>query len=220
MKEQLKQQPDNNTQQQFHLENHCHLSSTEIRDKILLGPSKIYDVTEGIPSKHTRTTYQENFNRFLNKIKIHDKHVLLDFSPKVIKQIIIDYIRYLSEERKIRRDSIKTQIAPIIRFFRINNDDFHLRMDNFKLHLPPDESINEDRPYTTEEIAQVIRVCDPSQLHASWLRIQFERLAKENEDFDFTENWNALCINRHGKENVYQLLYLFRLLWSGLTGHL
>jgi integrase len=34
-------------------------------------------------------------------------------------------------------------------------------MDNFKLHLPPNESINEDRPYTTKEIADVIQVCDP-----------------------------------------------------------
>lgn len=73
--------------------------------------------------------------------------------------MIVDYIRYLSEEREIRRNSIKTQIASIIRFFKINNDDFNLMMDNFKLHLPPDESVNEDRPYTTEEIAQVIRVC-------------------------------------------------------------
>jgi integrase len=121
---------------------------------------RIYPVTEGIQSKHTRLAYQQNFDRFLNKISIHDRQVLLDFSPKVIKQIIIDYIRYLSEEKGIRRNSIKTQIAPIIHFFKINNDDFNLRMDNFKLHLPPDEGpVNEDRPYTTEEIAQVIRVC-------------------------------------------------------------
>lgn len=136
-------------------QNHTHQESRLDRQ-----PTRIYGVTEGIQSKHTRLIYQQNFNRFLNKINIHDRQVLLDFSPKVIKQIIIDYIRYLSEEREIRRDSIKTQIAPIIHFFRINNDDFNLRMDNFNLHLPPDESIpDEDRPYTTEEIAQVIRVC-------------------------------------------------------------
>lgn len=117
---------------------------------------RIYPVTEGIQSKHTRLTYQQSFDRFLNKISIHDQQVLLDFSPKVIKEMIIDYIHYLSEEKGIRRNSIKTQIAPIIHFFKINNDDFNLRMDNFKLHLPPDESVNEDRPYTTEEIARVI----------------------------------------------------------------
>lgn len=126
-------------------------------------PTRIYGVTEGIQSKHTRLIYQQNFNRFLNKINIHDLQVLLDFSnnrPQIIKEMIIDYIRYLSEEKQIRRDSIKTQIAPIIHFFRINNDDFNLRMDNFKLHLPPDESVpDEDRPYTTEEIAQTLRGC-------------------------------------------------------------
>ncbi len=121
---------------------------------------RIYDVTAGIQSKYTRNSYEVNFNRFLNKIKIHDRQVLLDFSSKVIKQMIIDYIHYLSEEREIKRDSIKTQIAPIIHFFKINNDDFNLRMDNFKLYLPPRESISEDRPYTREEIEQIIRVCD------------------------------------------------------------
>lgn len=124
---------------------------------------RIYGVTEGIQSKHSRITYQQNFDRFLNKINIHDLQVLLDFSknrPQIIKEMIVDYIRYLSEEKEIRRNSIKTQIAPIIRFFRINNDDFNLRMDNFKLHLPPDESVNEDRAYTRDEIASILRSCD------------------------------------------------------------
>jgi hypothetical protein len=56
-------------------------------------------------------------------------------------------------------------------------------------------------------------------IHRNWLRIQFERLADINEDFDYTENWNALCINEQGEEDVYQLLYLFRLLWNGLSRH-
>jgi CRISPR-associated protein Cst1 len=53
-------------------------------------------------------------------------------------------------------------------------------------------------------------------IHRDWLRIQFERLADNNEDFDYSENWNALCINKQGEEDVYQLLYLFRLSWSGM----
>jgi hypothetical protein len=50
-------------------------------------------------------------------------------------------------------------------------------------------------------------------IHRNWLRIQFEKLADNNEDFDYSENWNALCINKQGEEDVYQLLYLFRLLF-------
>lgn len=156
MKEgQLKQQPE--TQQSNNI------GGIVDDNKILLWSTRIYDVTAGIQSKHTRTIYQQNFDRFLNKINIHDRQILLDFSknrPQIIKEMIINYIHYLSEEREIKHDSIKTQIAPIIHWFKINNDDFNLRMDNFKLHLPPTESINEDRPYTTEEMAQVIRVCD------------------------------------------------------------
>ena len=51
-------------------------------------------------------------------------------------------------------------------------------------------------------------------IHRNWLRIQFERLADNNEDFDYTENWKALCINKQGEEEIYPLLYLFRLLWT------
>lgn len=53
-------------------------------------------------------------------------------------------------------------------------------------------------------------------IHRNWLITQFERLADNNEDFDYNENWNALCKNEDGKEDVYQLLYLFRLLWNAL----
>jgi site-specific recombinase XerC len=120
-----------------------------------VGGGRIYEVTAGIQSKYTQVIYARNFKRFLDHIKIHDLQVLLDFSPKVIKQMIIDYILYL-REKGIKRGSIKTQVAAILHFFQINNDDFNLKMNNFRLHLPPDESINEDRPYTTQEIAQVI----------------------------------------------------------------
>jgi hypothetical protein len=53
-------------------------------------------------------------------------------------------------------------------------------------------------------------------IHRNWLITQFERLADSNEDFDYSENWNALCKNENGQEDVYQLLYLFRLLWNVL----
>ena len=56
-------------------------------------------------------------------------------------------------------------------------------------------------------------------IHSNWLRTQFERLADNNEDFDFSENWKILCLNKQGEEDVYQLLYLFRLLWNGLSRH-
>lgn len=121
---------------------------------------RIYQVTDGIQSKYSQVIYAGNFKRFLDHIKIQDLQVLLDFSPKVIKQVIIDYILYL-REWGIKLGSIKTQVAAIIHFFQINIDDFNLKMNNFRLHLPPGESINEDRPYTTQEIIQVLAQGSP-----------------------------------------------------------
>ena len=128
-----------------------------------LGQPKIYSVTAGVPSNQTRIVYQRYFNRFLKHIKINDLQVLLDFSPKVIKQMIADYILYLHEKRNVKRDSIKVQLPAILRFFQNNNDDFHLTVRNFQRDLPPDESTSaygDDRPYTTNEIAQVIAASD------------------------------------------------------------
>lgn len=53
-------------------------------------------------------------------------------------------------------------------------------------------------------------------IHRNWLRTQFEKIADNVEDFDYNENWNTLCKNEQGEEDVYQLLYLFRLLWTAL----
>jgi integrase len=135
--------------------------TAEIQQKydIIDSKTRIYLVTDGIDSAQTRVVYQRYFDRFLNHIKIHDLQVLLDFSPKVIKQIIADYIISL-RDNGVKRDSIKTQIAAILHFFEINIDDFPLDMKKFKRDLPPDETVNEDRPYTTEEIGQVLKDCD------------------------------------------------------------
>ncbi len=54
------------------------------------------------------------------------------------------------------------------------------------------------------------------RIHANWLRNQFKRLAEENEDFDYNASWKALCINKQGEESVYEVLYLFRLLFTTL----
>ena len=70
--------------------------------------AKIFPVIEGIPSKKTQISYQRCFNHFLDHIKIHDLQVLLDFSQKVIKQMVVDYILYLRDERKLSRATINT----------------------------------------------------------------------------------------------------------------
>jgi len=123
---------------------------------------RIYLVTDTDKATKTKEQYLRNFNHFLDFINIHDLQVLLDFSPKVIKQMIIDYILFLRDEKpgkKLGKRSIKSHVSAILYFFQINNDDFNLTLRNFKIHLPSDDTeiLNEDRPYTREEIAQVLQ---------------------------------------------------------------
>lgn len=90
---------------------------------------RICEVTAGLPSKLTCEVYQ----RYLWSL------VLLDFSPKVIKQRISDYLLYLQEKRNVKRESIMVQVAHTA-FFRNNNDEFHQTTHHFQRDLPPDES--------------------------------------------------------------------------------
>jgi hypothetical protein len=65
-------------------------------------------------------------------------------------------------------------------------------------------------------IRDVLGEMSHGRIHANWLRNQFKRLSEENEDFDYNTNWNALCINKQGGEYVYDVLYLFRFLFTTL----
>jgi integrase len=130
------------------------------------GRHRIYPVTEGVQSVQTADVYERYFNHFLDHIKIHDLQLLLDFSPKVIKQMLIDYILYLRDEKpgkKLAKSTIKVHLSAILYFFQINNDDFNLTLRNFRIHLPSDEvtiAKDDDRPYNPEEIDKVLRDCN------------------------------------------------------------
>jgi hypothetical protein len=142
-----------------HAQNEWSGSSIAITNKRRI----IYPPTEGIQSVKTQITYERCFNHFLDHIQIHDRQVLLDLSPKVIKQMLVDYILYLRDEKpgkKLSWTSIKVHLAAILRFFQINNDDFNLTIRNFRIHLPSYDLTNDDRPYTPDEIGRVIGECD------------------------------------------------------------
>jgi len=48
----------------------------------------------------------------------------------------------------------------------------------------------------------------------NWLITQFEKLADDNEDFDYSDNWRMLCMDEYGGEDIYRFLYLLRLLFT------
>ena len=139
--------------------------STSFASKYSIGRHRIYEVTKGIQSNQTKTVYQQIFKHFQDYVKIYDLQVLLDFSPKVIKQMVIDYILWLRDEKpgkKLSRTSIKVHLAAILHFFQINNDDFNLTIKNFRIHLPSDDSVvNDDRPILERRLTKFSETATP-----------------------------------------------------------
>jgi hypothetical protein len=71
--------------------------------------------------------------------------------------MVLDYVLYLRDARKISRSSIINHCAALSRFFyNIRDDENRLNWSKVKDEFPPDESIQRDRAYTVEEIQQML----------------------------------------------------------------
>jgi integrase len=123
---------------------------------------RIYDVTDGVKSVYTKRNYRSTFNHFTSTIfenKNPDLRLLLDYKPSVIESKIIDYIEYL-KTRKLAYSTVQGYCASIFHFFEIN--DVNLNTRKIKRFLPQDEfeNISNDRPYSVNEIEQILSKCD------------------------------------------------------------
>ena len=125
--------------------------------------TRIYLVTDGIRSSYTKRGYNSAFNDFLRTIVKNQGPealmALLDLKPSVIESKIISYIEKL-KERKISTSTIRMYCAAIFHFFEIN--DVHLNTRKIKRFFPLDESerYSTDRPYSVDEIRQILNKCD------------------------------------------------------------
>lgn len=124
----------------------------------------VYKVDDGIPSPQTRLSYRSAFSLFLKHIgKDNNKQADLDSlrqtPPRLLEAQIIDYIHFLAEEKHYGRASINVPVSAILHFFEMN--DVMLNKRKIKRFLPEDVSDhNSDRPYTNEEIQQMLLKCD------------------------------------------------------------
>lgn len=122
---------------------------------------RIYHVTEGVKSSHTKRAYHLAFKTFLKAtVKNDDLQALLDTKRDVVESHIIDHITYLKDVQRLTYLSIQVHLSGIFHFFVIN--DYDLRTKKIKRFLPEDESdyYAKDRPYSVKEIEQILSKCD------------------------------------------------------------
>lgn len=130
---------------------------------------RIYSVTDGIKSPHSKKTYRLTFNQFLRSSMTttvvtknqqqQNLRTLLDYKPNVIESKIIDYIEHL-KERKLSYSAIQVSCSAIFHFFDIN--DVNLNKRKIWRFFPQDESnyYSMDRPYSVNEIEHILANCD------------------------------------------------------------
>ena len=120
----------------------------------------IFQVDQGHKSKQTAIKYGNNFDHFLNFIRIHDLDVFLDLGNEAIQELVIKYILSMRDdvEKRYSRSTVNTNVAAILYFLESN--DIELNKRKLRRYYPSDESTNDDRPYTREEIAKILSVCD------------------------------------------------------------
>jgi integrase len=121
---------------------------------------RIFPVDEGHKSKQTAIKYRNNFDHFLNYIRIHDPDVLLDLGKEAIQELVIKYVLSMRDnvEKRYSRSTVNTNVSAILYFFE--NNDIELNRRKLRRYYPSDESTNDDRPYTRGEIARILSVCD------------------------------------------------------------
>ena len=74
----------------------------------------VYRVTTGSLSNQTQQTYQCHINDFLAHFQITDITPLKEYSPKLIRQMVLDYVIYLRDVRKVSRSFIKVPMFGIV----------------------------------------------------------------------------------------------------------
>ncbi len=122
----------------------------------------VYQVTTGSLSDYTKKSYTYQINDFLAFYKITSIagiEPLKEYSPKLIRQMVLDYVIFLRDEGNKSRASIKMACAALSFFFYvIRDDDARLNWTKVKMEFPPDEHIRRDRAYTVEEIQKMLDV--------------------------------------------------------------
>jgi site-specific recombinase XerD len=121
----------------------------------------LYRVTTGSLSEATKYSYQRYINKFLAHFKITDIDIVREWSLKLARQHLTNYVVYLRDVKEFPRTSIKIQIEAVKFFFyMIRDDDTRIDMTKVRMELPPDErGTRRDRPYTDKEIQKIFSTC-------------------------------------------------------------
>jgi site-specific recombinase XerD len=110
-----------------------------------------------LPSEVTKEYYRIWLHYFMDWLHIdregYDR--LLDYDPRMLQSKIIDYVIWMKDEKKLSSSSIKIRIAALHHFYDMTEYE-GLKWKIIEKFKPEGDIVVEDRPYTKEEIAEML----------------------------------------------------------------
>lgn len=120
---------------------------------------RLYHITSGYLAPLSLKIYENTVNEFLNHFHVTDIQVLIDYGRDAIQAMVIKYIVYLRDERKLSHSSIKRHVAAL--YYFLDGEDIILNRQKIRRQLPYDDKPKQrDRPYTLKELQRLLPECD------------------------------------------------------------
>lgn len=117
---------------------------------------EIYHIDAYLKSPETKKVYTFHFKRFLRYLKVKEDKELLRLDHKDLEVRIIKYlVDYLSVSKQLKKNTVETAMHAIFSFCVMN--DININRTKVAKLIPPDETHSEDRSYTRQEIAELLR---------------------------------------------------------------
>lgn len=130
-------------------------SSSGTDTGVILAGRGYQNFVNSISSPESRRQYVYVLKKYTEFLKITDVEDLIKQDSKVIEQQIIDFIISL---KGLSRATRELRLAAVVAFYSIN--DFTLNRKKLGKFLGPRQKQVKDRPYTLEEISQMLNVSD------------------------------------------------------------
>jgi site-specific recombinase XerC len=117
---------------------------------------QVYHVDAYLKSEETKRMYIWHFNRFMKYFNIKQDAELLRLDTKRFESMIIEYLfDHLTKEEGLKKRTVQMAMSAIFRFCMMN--DLMINKSKISTQIQPDENHTEDRSYTREEIAELLR---------------------------------------------------------------
>lgn len=131
-------------------------SKQQYKLKPRLKQREVYPIQAYLKSPETARMYTWHFNTFLKYLGMKKDAELLQLDPKDLESKIIKYlVDHMSVKNHLKKSTVETAMHSIFSFCTMN--DIGINRKKIAKLIPPDEDHKEDRSYTREEIAELLR---------------------------------------------------------------